>query len=152
MHRICIGPENGSLRDRIKALYDLQSASGRQLHGLLLQALKEISLDTSDIDLLKRSCFILPILIAHLHSSPSPGSQKQKARTGKTDHSPISCSGFLYQFGFWDLSLFARFTSSHTAPAGQDHESAACLLLSIRNRRCRNSLRYGPDWRSPVWQ
>ncbi len=52
-------------RDRIEALHDLQAVSGRKLHGLLFNVLKEVPLNASDVDLLELADFIFPIQIAH---------------------------------------------------------------------------------------
>ena len=48
-------------RDGIKALYDLQPASRRQLQGLLFQALKEIALNTAHVDLLESADLVFPL-------------------------------------------------------------------------------------------
>ena len=45
----------------VKRLHDLQSVSGRKLHRLLLDALKEIALNASYIDLLERTDLIFPL-------------------------------------------------------------------------------------------
>ena len=45
----------------VKRLHDLQPVSGLKLHRLLLDALKEIALNTPYIDLLERIDLIFPI-------------------------------------------------------------------------------------------
>ena len=60
--------------DGIKGLDDLQSVSDSKLHRLTLDTLKEVPLNSSDIDLLESSRFIFPFNVAHCGTSIIPKS------------------------------------------------------------------------------